>query len=155
MTILPPGAPDRHDCRRVLPWVSHGYGSTGLDDGTVALCPVCDTAWVSSPSYDSLGPTSRWRKVRRWHPREVRDRVEVARRAPRGPENWAQAVERAIHEDGAEAVLRRALEAMWVAHAGRFDHRDGKRDGPDSFYAGVGHVVHAIMDAVDPRLRRR
>ena len=68
MTAQVQALPERHDCRRYLPDRPGGYGSTGVPDGTVALCPSCGRAWVSLPCYESLGPVTWWRPVR-WYSR--------------------------------------------------------------------------------------
>lgn len=79
----PMASPPRpHDCRRHLPHASAGYGSTGVAEGTVALCPVCHRAWVCLPCYQSYGPTTWWRPVRWFSRRDVRRRAASLRPAP-------------------------------------------------------------------------
>lgn len=71
--------PVRHDCRTILPHRDGGYGSTGVPDDTVAVCPMCDLAWVSVPCYESYGPVTWWRRVWWFTRRSVRRRARDLR----------------------------------------------------------------------------
>ena len=73
--------PDKHDCRNHLPWRGGGYGSTGEPDGTVALCRVCDRAWVSLPCFESYGPVTWWRPVHWFSRPDIRRRARALQEA--------------------------------------------------------------------------
>lgn len=66
MVIIPPES-GIHDCQKILPHDSIGYGSTGVVDGSVVQCRICKRWYVSVGAYESLGPTSKWVPVRWWH----------------------------------------------------------------------------------------
>lgn len=51
-------------------------------------------------------------------------------------------------ESDLAAVVHAAVERAWIA---RFDKRDGKRGGPDSFYAGVVFATSVVFDALRDR----
>lgn len=74
MTVIEPKQP-AHICP--LPWKSGGYGSTGLPDGTVFICPGCTTPWWAAPCYESFGPTQKWHRVR-WYHWRLRRRIAEA-----------------------------------------------------------------------------
>lgn len=77
MRTIPPEAPG-HQC--ALPRARGGYRSTGRPDGTLMQCDVCGTWWESRPRYEkSLGPTSRWGRVRFWNRRALRRIREAGR----------------------------------------------------------------------------
>jgi hypothetical protein len=70
-----PPLPQPHEC--ALPHTKGGgYGGTGYPEGAIFICDDCDTDYVCVPSYETLGPVSKWRKVRWWHWR-LRKQVEL------------------------------------------------------------------------------